>query len=115
MESFMASPENEIHNQNRNNTEDAKFHSGWNEWLICNLVAGSHWEDILEIMRRSGFSDEYADARLRKSAQNPTVKGARDAVALQRKAVDILNALSKLEHKSPFSKQVEVVQNLAAA
>ena len=115
MEIFMASPKSEIHNQIGNNTEDAKFHSGWREWLISNLVAGSHLEDILEVMRRSGFSDEYADARLRESAQKPVVKRARDAVAVQRKAADILNALSKLEHKSPFSKQVDVVRNLAAA
>src|SRR5215467_944725 len=104
MEISMASLGNEIHSQIGNNTEDAKFHSGWSEWLISNLVAGSDLEDILEVMRQSGFSDEYADAKLRESAQNPVVKCARDAVAVQRKAADILNALSKLEHKSPFSK-----------
>ncbi|HZS29171.1 MAG TPA: cupin-like domain-containing protein [Candidatus Angelobacter sp.] len=95
--------------------EDAKFHSGWSEWLISNLVVGSNLENILEVMRQSGFSDEYAEARLRESIQNSVVKAARDAVAVQRKAADILNALSKLEHKSPFSKQVDVVWNLPAA
>jgi hypothetical protein len=66
-------------------------------------------------MRQSGFSAAYAEARLREYDQNPTVKGARKAVAIQRKAADILDALSKLEHKSPFTKQVDAVQNLPAA
>lgn len=95
--------------------EDEKFHSGWSEWIICNLVTGANSAALLQKMRQSGFSHGYATARLREYEQNHTVQAARNAVATQRKAADILDALSKLEHKSPLNKQVDAVRDLPAA
>jgi len=94
--------------------EDEKFHSGWVEWIICNIVAGTNSDGLLGKMRQSGFSERFAAARLLQYQQSLTVQAARKALATQRKAADILDALAKLQHKSPFDKQVDVVRNLSA-
>jgi ribosomal protein L16 Arg81 hydroxylase len=95
--------------------EDKKFHSGRVEWVIANLILGAGFEDMLQAMIADGFSEAYASARLAEYEQNVTVMAARKAMAVQHKAADILESLGKLEHKSPFSKQVDVVRNLPAA
>ena len=95
--------------------EDQKFRSGWAEWMICNLVSGANPDDLLEAMRQSGFSEAYAAARLRQYEENRTIQATRAQLATQRKAADILDAFSKLERKSPYNKQVDVVGGLQAA
>lgn len=116
----MSSPKPDIQSQpaaampSERSIEDAKFHSGWMEWVIANFIAGADFESMLAAMRQSGFSEAYASARLAEYERNITVKAAQKALSVQRKASDILEALSKLERKSPFSKQVDVVRNLPA-
>ncbi len=95
--------------------EDEKFQAGWVEWIIASYLVGASFENMLRTMRQSGFSEAYASARLIEYGRSSTVKAAQKALAVQRKAADILEALSKLEHKSPYSKQVDVVRDLSAA
>jgi hypothetical protein len=118
----MSSPKHEIQSQEEasmplasNSMEDEKFHSGWVEWVIANFIVGASFENMLQTMRKAGFSEAYASARLAEYERNSTVRAALKTLAVQRKAADILEALGKLEHKSPYSKQVDVVQNLSAA
>lgn len=94
--------------------EDKKFHSGWMEWVIANLVLGSGFGDMLHVMKKAGFSEEYASARLDEYEQNYTVMAARKSLAGLRKAADVLDALGRLEHRSPFGKQVDVAHDLPA-
>jgi ribosomal protein L16 Arg81 hydroxylase len=95
--------------------EDEKFHSGWVTWMIANLVLGAGFQDMLQTMKEAGFSEAYALARLAEYEQNGTIVAARQALAVQRKAADILQALGKLEHRSPFSKQIDRARDLSAA
>jgi Cupin-like domain len=93
-------------------TEDEKFQSGWIEWIIANLLVGAGSQDMLRVMIKAGFSEAYASAKLDEYKWNTTIRAAINGLAVQRKAYDILESLGKLEHKSPFGKQVDIVQNL---
>lgn len=95
--------------------KDPEFHSGWVEWIISNLVAGANSDRLVQAMLQFGFSETFATARVREHEQSPTIQAARKVVAVQRKAADILDALARLEQKSPFNKQVDAVQGLPAA
>lgn len=95
--------------------EDQRFHSGWVEWIISNLVAGADPGHLVQAMRKSGFSETFANARLRQYEQSRTIQAAHKVVAIQRKGADILDALARLEHRSPFGKKVEAVLDLTAA
>ncbi len=95
--------------------EDRKFHSGRAAWVVANLILGADIRAMLQSMVDAGFSEAFATAKLTEYEQNVSVVGARKALAVQRKAADILDSLSRLEHISPFSEEVDVVQNLSAA
>lgn len=94
--------------------EDKKFRSGWLEWVIVNLTVGAELPDLLQVMQNAGFSEAYALARLQEYRQHCTIVSAQKALERMRKASDILEALGKLEHRSPFSKQVDLVRALPA-
>ncbi len=108
-------PKTSTHPAGGNSTEDMKFHSGRVAWLVANLLLGAESEDILRAMTDAGFSEAYALARLSEFEQNVTVVSARKTLAVQRKASDILDALSRLEYISPFSKQIDVASGLPVA
>lgn len=95
--------------------EDRKFHVRWVPWMIANFILGAEFDDMLPVLKEAGFSESYASARLAEYEQNVTVMSARKSLAVQRKALDILESLSKLDHISPFSKQVAVAHDLPSA
>ena len=95
-------------------TEDEKFRDGWGEWMVANLLVGSGRSGMLQILLKAGFSEAYATAKLDEYGQNGIVRAAIQGLAVQRKAYDILESLSKLEHRAPYGKQVDVVRGLSA-
>lgn len=95
-------------------TEDEKFQAGWVEWMVANLLVGAGRREMVQVLKRAGFSETYAVAKLDEYSQNAIIRAAINGLAVQRKAYDILESLSKLEHKDPFGKQVDVVRGLSA-
>ena len=93
--------------------DEKRFHSGWQAWVVTNVLAGAQAQDIVAAMSRSGFSESFAEAKVREYEEHPIVDAARRATAVHRKATDILDALRKLERQST-SKQIEVASDLPA-
>ena len=96
-------------------TDEEKFHAGWREWAIRNLLLGAQPENVMEAMMQSGFSGPFAAQKIHEYDADPILQTARRITATHTKATDILDALCKLERKSPGNKKITVVRNLPAA
>src|SRR5438874_415578 len=45
-------------------TDKEKFHAGWREWAIRNLLLGAQPENVVEAMMQSGFSRPFAAQKI---------------------------------------------------
>lgn len=95
-------------------TEDERFRDGWVGWMVANLLVGAESKGMLQVLVKAGFTEVYAAAKINEFKQNGIVRAAVQELAVQRKAYDILESLSKLEHRAPYGKQVDVVRGLSA-
>src|SRR5579871_2335434 len=74
--------------------EEQKFQSGWVEWTVANLLIGASPKDMLQALKKAGFSEAYAAAKLDECQRSPVILAADQGLAVQRKAYDILESLS---------------------
>src|SRR5947209_10271099 len=95
-------------------TDEEKFHAGWQAWAVRNLLEGARLEDIQDAMVQSGFSGPFAVQKIQEYDIHPILQAARRVTAIHIKATDILDALCKLERKSPDNKKVAVARDLPA-
>lgn len=98
-----------------NPDDEKRFHSGWQDWVVTNILAGAQTQDMVGAMSQSGFSESFSAAKVREYEEHPIVNAALRATAVHRKATDILDALCRLERQSPAGKQIDVARDLPAA
>ena len=70
-------------------TDEEKFHAGWHEWAIRNLLLGAQPENVVEAMMQSGFSGPFAAQKIREYDADPILQTARRITATHTKATGI--------------------------
>jgi hypothetical protein len=92
---------------------DALFHSGWREWIVENLVQRVSADELTRILVQSGFSEMFAREQVEACLADPVFQAAARAFAKNRKALDILDAMSRLGRQSPQAGTVAVETDIS--